>query len=76
MRLPDSYTVVPAVALKNENVEVPNYSLSPSSAASDGHLKSAILVENSWLQHALELLSRSEVENGDNIAWAAYHASH
>lgn len=61
---------------KKENVEVPNASLSVSSVAADNeHLKEAILAENCWLKHAIELLSKSEAEKCDIIAWAAYHAS-
>ena len=44
LKLPD--TIVPAVALKKENVEIPNSSLSSSSGVTDGHLKEAILAEN------------------------------
>ena len=73
--MPDSYTIVPAVAFKKEKLEVPNTSASHSGTATDGHLKEAILGENSWLQHAIELLSQSELETGDKIAWTTYHAT-
>jgi hypothetical protein len=75
MKLLDSYTTVPAVALKKESTKVPSTGLSISSIASGGHLKEAIRAENTWLQHASQLLSQSKVEKGDKIAWAAYHAS-
>ena len=75
--LPESYTIVPAVVLKKENVTVPNdVSASCSDATASGNLKEAILTEYSWLEQAIKLIAQKEVENGDNIAWAAYHASH
>ena len=75
-QLPESYTTVPAVVLKKESVAVPNVSVSDSSAISSGHFKEAILTEHSWLEQAIELIARNEVEKEDSIAWAAYHASH
>ena len=75
-KLPESYTAVPAVVLKKERVAVPDVSVSVSSATASGHLKEAILTEHRWLEHAIKLIAQNEVEKGDSIAWAAYHASH
>ena len=34
------------------------------------------MTEHGWLEHAMTLIAQKEVEKGDSIAWAAYHASH
>ena len=73
-QLPESYTIVPAVVLQKESVSVPDVSV--SSPTSSGHFNEAILTEHGWLEHAMTLIAQKEVEKGDSIAWAAYHASH
>ena len=74
-KLPESYTTVPAVVFKKESTAVPDVSISVSSANASEHFKKAILMECSWLEHAIKLIAQIEVEKGDSIAWAAYHAS-
>ena len=70
--LPDSYAIVPAVALKKATV----VSISIPSEIASKCLKEEILTENSWLEQAIEQISQSEVEKGDKISWEAYHACH
>ena len=73
-QLPDSFTTVPAVALKTANVAVPQ--LSNVSAAKDGDLLvGAFLKEKHWLEHASQLLEKEKIEKGDTVAWSAFHAS-
>ena len=38
-------------------------------------LDKALEAENEWMQNSTRLLKNEEVEKGDAIAWAAYHAS-
>ena len=71
--LPDSFTIVPAVALKTANVSVPQ--LSNVSVPKEGLLAGALLKEKGWLEHASRLLEKDEVERGDTVAWSAFHAS-
>ena len=73
--LPESYTVVPAVALKKESVSVPKGCNSIASRSVDGQLEGAKSQEISWLQHAEKLLKKCQLECTDTITWAAYHAS-
>ena len=72
-KLPESFTTVPAVALKTANVSVPQQS--NMSIATEEQLEGAFLVENNWLIHASELLEKGELEKGDTVAWAAFHAT-
>ena len=64
---------MPAVALNKGKVSVPQ--VSNASIPKEGQLDSAKLREKRWLQHASQLLEKDEVENGDTIAWSAFHAS-
>jgi len=73
--LPDSYTTVPSVALKKVAVEVPNVGAAVPSTVEE-NLKEVLSLEEHWLEHVIEAISVGEVEKGDSIAWAAYHASH
>ena len=75
-QLPESYTTVPAVVLKKESVTVPDVSVPDSSATASGHLKEAMMTEYTWLEHAIKLIAQDDVEKGESIAWAAYHAAH
>ena len=75
-QLPDSYTTVPAVVLKKENVTVPDINIAVSSSTASGQVQEAILSEHNWIEHAIKLIAQDEVVKGDSIAWAAYHASH
>ena len=54
--LPDNYTIVPAVALKNDNVVV---SKPPCEIeAIEGHLEGAKAKEKSWLEDAIKLIEK------------------
>ncbi|KAK3879723.1 hypothetical protein Pcinc_015712 [Petrolisthes cinctipes] len=68
--LPDSYTFVPAVALKTTAVAVPESSVSEVTSCLD----EAITQERRWIEDALPHLE-TKLTCGDAIAWAAYHAS-
>ena len=66
---------MPAVVSKKETAAVTDVSISVSIANASGHLKKTILTEFSWLEHGIKLIAQIEVDKGDSIAWAAYHAS-
>ena len=72
--LPDSYAVVPAVALASNTVSVPKLEnddvCSIQSCLSEERSK-----EEMWLEHALELLTQENLTGVDDLVWAAYHAS-
>ena len=71
--LPDNYTIVPAVALKKDNVVVPK---PPGEIeAVEGHLEGAKAKERCWLEHAIKLMEKEELDKDDILAWSAYHAS-
>ena len=70
--LPDNYTIVPAVALKKDNVVVPKPPCEIE--AIEGHLEGAKAKERSWLEHAIKLMEKEELDK-DILAWSAYHAS-
>ena len=70
--LPDRYTTVPAVALDMSKVEVPDPANPTVRIAGD--LVTAMKQEHSWLASAIPHLKKEELENGDVLAWAAYHA--
>ena len=72
-QLPDTFTTVPAVSLNAAKVSVPQ--VSNASVPKEGQLDSAKLGKKKWLQHASRLLEKDKVENGDTIAWSAFHAS-
>ena len=70
--LPDSYSTVPAVALKPTSVVVPECNI----VSNGGSLDSAKGEEYSWVNHALPLLKKEEQCSREHpIAWAEYHAS-
>ena len=70
--LPDSYAVVPAVALLSTAVGVPK-----CHTTNIGSLQSCLNEEQSneekWLEHALILLQK-DLTGDDTLVWAAYHA--
>jgi len=74
MKLPDSYTVVPAVAFKKENVAVPFSSINLRSLSCP-HFDEVVKSECAWLKYAMETLSKDEINREEQISWAAYHAS-
>lgn len=69
--LPDTFATVPAVALKNTFVSVPECNV----VTAMGLLDYAREEENNWVNHALPLLEKTELASDDAIAWSAYHAS-
>ena len=71
--LPDEFTVVPAVALRKESINVPE-SLNATEAVK-GNLSGAQAQEKCWLEHAIKLMEKEQVDDDDKIAWSAYHAS-
>ena len=38
-------------------------------------LRSAMLEENGWLEHAIKILGKSNLEKDDAMTWSSYHAS-
>ena len=73
-KLPDSYEIVPAVALKTSDVAVPR--LSCHLESSHNHLNEALTKQKSWVDHAIGLLVKEDLVNDDKMAWGAYHALH
>jgi len=71
--LPDDYAIVPAVALKKEKISIPE----PPNIITTikGNISEAITQEKSWLDHAMMLMEKEQVEDSDVIAWSAYHAT-
>ena len=69
--LPDSYAYVPAVALKTSSVAVPERDTCPVESCIDD----ARATEQKWINQALPLLEKEELNIKDAITWAAYHAS-
>ena len=41
----------------------------------EGQLSGAFLKEKIWLDYAIQLLEKYEIEKGDTVAWSAIHAS-
>ena len=72
--LPDSYEIVPAVALKTSDVAVPKFSCNVEKRQS--HFNEAFTKQKSWVDHALGLIAKEDLVNDDKIVWAAYHALH
>ena len=71
--LPDNYTVVPAVTFNKDKIEVPK---PPNEIdAVEGHLEGAQAHERCWLEHSIKLIEKANMDEGDIIAWPAYHAS-
>ncbi len=66
-------TIVPAVALKKEKVVVPK--LLCEIEVVEGHLQGAKVRERSWLEHAIKLVEKEELDKDDTMAWSSYHAS-
>ena len=69
--LPESYSTVAAVAITNSSISVPKCDMKPAKKCLD----QAKLEENEWVESSMQLLKKAELERGDAIAWAAYHAS-
>ena len=73
LQLPETYTTVPAVALKKESVSVPKPCNSITTIS--GYLQEAYSKERVWLEHAMRLLEKIDLQKGDAVTWASYHAS-
>ena len=71
--LPESFTTVPAVALKENTTKVPK--LTSAAQSRPDTVAARIHEEQQWLRQALELLNKEKLEKGDAIAWSAYHAA-
>ena len=71
VQLPEIYTTVPAVAIAKSNTVVPEVKVEQTKVCLD----KALEAENEWVQISTRLLKKEEIEKGDAIAWAAYHAS-
>ena len=75
-KLPDSYTIVPALAFKKESVEVPQLTtIFENISSKSERLEDAVSIEKEWLDHVLGILPKNVEEHGTPIAWSAYHAS-
>ena len=72
--LPDSYEIVPAVALKMNDVAVPKLSCNVEKRQS--HYNEAHTKQKSWVDHALGLLAKEDLVNDDKMVWSVYHALH
>ena len=73
-QLPDKYTTVPAVALNQSKVRVPEHP--DGTRRIVGDIVTAMKQEHNWLDTAIDILQKERLEKGDSIAWAAYHAAH
>lgn len=71
--LPDDNTIVPAVALKKDNVAVPKPPC--ETLVAEGHLVQAQEKEREWVEHAIQLMEKETLDKGDILSWSAYHAS-
>lgn len=70
--LPNNFSVVPAVSLKESEVEVPKKHLIQTIAT---NMDTAVEKEKLWLKTALDLVEKDKPDKGDCVAWLAYHAS-
>lgn len=69
--LPESYSTIPAVALKTSTVAVPE----AVTTSAEGGLEAATAEEESWIMHAQPLLDKGSLTKDDPVVWSAYHAS-
>ena len=64
--LPDSFTIVPAVALTKANVAVP---ATPNPIISfEGHLGTVNMEEKCWLDHSLKVIEMEELNKWEIVA--------
>lgn len=71
--LPDIYTIVPAVALKESTVELPKINATKETVVRN--VVEAIKQEELWIKSSLQLIEKEKLEKGDSLSWSAYHAS-
>ena len=69
--LPDSYCIVPAVACNIEGLAVPKARTMQSIANIEG----AKALEEMWIEEAIQLLDKDNLEKDDCIAWSTFHSS-
>lgn len=69
--LPESYTTVPAVSAATSQLSVPATTMADQA----DHLEEAKNEEDAWIARGIQLLSQDELQKGDYITWAAFHAS-
>ena len=65
LQLPETYTTVPAVASKKESVSVPKPCNSITTIS--GYLQEAYSKERVWLEHAMRLLEKVDLQKGDAV---------
>ena len=70
--LPDSYRIVPDVACNIKavtvsQVDVPNTTTHHPAKANNDEIR--------WIQHSIRLLEHESLQEGENVAWAAFHAA-
>lgn len=70
--LPESYTNVPAVSCKIDNLTVSEYVLPHENL---GVLNDGKADEEKWVRHSLQLLTKEDKLVKESISWAAFHAS-
>ena len=73
--LPDIYTNVPAVVCDTKSLTVPERSFDNMYESTGATLQEAKDKENDWITTAIALLCKDNLEVGENVTWAAYHAS-
>ena len=62
---------VPAVSLTNSTIFVPKCDIKPAKKCLDQAKEEEI----KWVENSSQLLKKADLNKGDTIAWAAYHAS-
>ena len=73
--LPDSYGLVPAVALTACAVHIPIQPVSTEeSEPLSSCLNEAQSKEKKWIEHALTLVEKDDLSSDDALVWAAFHA--
>ena len=72
-QLPDNYTIVPAVTLKKDNVLVAKPPC--EIVAAEVHLVRAQGKKRCWLEHAIQVMEKEELNKDDILSWSAYHLS-
>ena len=72
--LPESYTMVPTVALNTSSVSFFCTSLQPNTSSKRSERWEAKQQESRWVNHTLSELSNDDVSAEDSITWAAYHS--
>ena len=69
--LPESYSIVPAVACNTNTVAVSQSVIKNTEST----IAEELLKEEDWHEKSIPLLSKDSLEKNDFVAWGAYHAS-